>query len=693
MSNRIRAAAVWLVLCVFATPLFAAKEADAKKPKRLGTQSSVDVMRLPPSEPGRQKGAKREHRRPALPKRKMAKPVVAQLSEVSTTPRTDVQPRAPLTSFEALGDDGTAIPPDTHGAAGLEHLMVTLNTQVRVMTRTGTPITTVAHDAFWSSTGSFDPKVHYDHVSDRWIFVALEGAWSANSNLLIAVSDTSNPTGTWTIHRIPADQEELGAWADFPIVGFNEDYLAVTVNMFTIANGGDFVQAQVFVFDKPALYADNLDFVYYELPYDFCLAPTINWDANAPLYLVESGFGGNDMYLFEVNDVSLDYKFSIYGEPWSWYGSPDFNFGVQLGGNPVDTGDDRVVNAIYQNGKIYASHTAFLPSSGPTYSVAQWWQFTPDELAPNATQFRIGAAGATWYAYPSIAVNEQNDLLLGYSAFNASQYVSAGYYFRTATAPGTPTTYKSGEANYFKTFGGFYNRWGDYSATVVDPVNDNDFWTIQEYAESHVSDESRWGTWWARVAGTVALGDPSNLVATASGISSVGVLWDAAPGAVSYQLERKANGGSFQLVASPTGTSHNDLNVEAGKSYVYRVRGVSATAATSAYSNVDVATTIVFTDDPLNAGTSVRRSHVTELRTAVNAMRAAAGLGAASFTDDPLALLGIIRATHLTQLRTNLDAARTALGLTAISYTDPSAAAGVTRVKAVHMTQLRDGVR
>ena len=26
------------------------------------------------------------------------------------------------------------------------------------------------------------------------------------------------------------------------------------------------------------------------------------------------------------------------------------------------------------------------------------------------------------------------------------------------------------------------NRWGDYSSTVVDPVNDTDFWTVQEYA-------------------------------------------------------------------------------------------------------------------------------------------------------------------------------------------------------------------
>ena len=45
---------------------------------------------------------------------------------------------------------------------------------------------------------------------------------------------------------------------------------------------------------------------------------------------------------------------------------------------------------------------------------------------------------------------------------------------------------RAGDGAYFKTFSGTENRWGDYSATVVDPVNDTDFWTIQEYAANPV---------------------------------------------------------------------------------------------------------------------------------------------------------------------------------------------------------------
>ncbi|HXJ76484.1 MAG TPA: Ig-like domain-containing protein, partial [Candidatus Dormibacteraeota bacterium] len=35
---------------------------------------------------------------------------------------------------------------------------------------------------------------------------------------------------------------------------------------------------------------------------------------------------------------------------------------------------------------------------------------------------------------------------------------------------------------------------------MVDPQNDTDLWTLQEYAAAHAGSESRWGTWWGRVS-------------------------------------------------------------------------------------------------------------------------------------------------------------------------------------------------
>ncbi|MBI4479818.1 MAG: hypothetical protein HY651_07315 [Acidobacteria bacterium] len=169
------------------------------------------------------------------------------------------------------------------------------------------------------------------------------------------------------------------------------------------------------------------------------------------------------------------------------------------------------MNMVYRSGSLWAAHNVFLPPGGaPTRTAAQWWQFTPAGVLQQAGRVDDGT-GTIFYAYPSIAVNSQNDALLGFSSFSESQFASAGYAFRfAADAVNTmrdPVMLKAGEASYFKTLSGTKNRWGDYSSTVVDPVNDLDFWTIQEYASSpdFPNGDDRWGTWWGKVSPTTTV--------------------------------------------------------------------------------------------------------------------------------------------------------------------------------------------
>ena len=89
----------------------------------------------------------------------------------------------------------------------------------------------------------------------------------------------------------------------------------------------------------------------------------------------------------------------------------------------------------------------------------------------------------------------------------------------------------------------------------------------------------------------------------------------------------------------------------------------------SSFTPVDAATTIMFTDSNL-AGVVAKAVHITQLQTAVNAMRAAAGLAAIQFTDISQAQNRTIRAAHVNELRTALDAARARIGLPTIFYTD-----------------------
>src|SRR5882672_8240802 len=153
---------------------------------------------------------------------------------------------APASSFLALPDDNTALPPDTHGAVGPNHLMTVLNTQVRIQTRTGAVLSTVSLDFFWASLGNpsaFDPKILYDPYGSRWIFAAGANGDSTTSAVLIGVSQTSDPTGLWNLFSVDADASHV-TWADFTSAGFNKDWIAVNMNMFRVANSS-FAQSNI----------------------------------------------------------------------------------------------------------------------------------------------------------------------------------------------------------------------------------------------------------------------------------------------------------------------------------------------------------------------------------------------------------------------------------------------------------------
>ena len=101
----------------------------------------------------------------------------------------------------------------------------------------------------------------------------------------------------------------------------------------------------------------------------------------------------------------------------------------------------------------------------------------------------------------------------------------------------------------------------------------------------------------------------------------------------------------------------------------------------------------IFTDDPATPdSTLVKGVHMTQLRTAVNATRVLAQLGAATFTDTISPILQI-KKIHIDELRTNLDASRAALGLIPLGYTDSSITASSTTIKAAHVNELRNGVK
>ena len=101
-----------------------------------------------------------------------------------------------------------------------------------------------------------------------------------------------------------------------------------------------------------------------------------------------------------------------------------------------------------------------------------------------------------------------------------------------------------------------------------------------------------------------------------------------------------------------------------------------------------------FTDDPIVPGeTPIRAAHITELRTRIDGLRAAAGLGRFAWTD-PVVRPGVTRVklVHLTDLRSALAEAYAAAGRSAPQWSDASPSGGTTPVRAAHVTELRAAV-
>jgi len=102
----------------------------------------------------------------------------------------------------------------------------------------------------------------------------------------------------------------------------------------------------------------------------------------------------------------------------------------------------------------------------------------------------------------------------------------------------------------------------------------------------------------------------------------------------------------------------------------------------------------VFTDNTLVAGVTVARAqHVIELRQAVDALRAVAGLQPAPWTDAMLVPAStFIKAVHIRELRTYLDDAAGRLGYSNSPYTDPSLTTGFV-IRRVNIEELRQRIR
>jgi RTX calcium-binding nonapeptide repeat (4 copies) len=471
-------------------------------------------------------------------------------------------------SFNGINFDGGAantgfynIPPDPHGAVGPNHVVSVVNTSIQWHLKDGTLQNNQSLQNFFSSTtGTFDPKVIFDQHSNRWVVVTLEnqGRNSGNaaddiSRIYVAVSDDADPNGTW--YRTTIDSRlninGVNTWADYPGIAVDGDAIYITNNMFS-HEGGTFQGERLWIINKgigsgfysggapaigvydPATASGGIATtmmpaqVYGDVPGaagTFLVAYSSlsnGTDEFAQVIRVDNATSSPTFTVQNVNLGNIETTFSLPGAP-------------QLGtATTINTNDSRAYNAVWRDNKLYFTTTIRGAAGDDANEATVYWAEinTTNQAALSKTQ--SGSIGGntiggldTFTFFPSIAVNADGDVGVGFSASSSTIYAGSYFAWRDVNDPlGTmrdPITVKAGEDYYVRLFasnGGTRNRWGDYTATVVDPSDDQSFWTFNEYAMTRGTplggEDGRWATVWGRFnsSGATPTSGPDTLVGT-----------------------------------------------------------------------------------------------------------------------------------------------------------------------------------
>jgi len=171
---------------------------------------------------------------------------------------------------------------------------------------------------------------------------------------------------------------------------------------------------------------------------------------------------------------------------------------------------------------------------------------------------------------------------------------------------------------------------------------------------------------------------------------NVHVSWIPACGATSYEVWRQTETTDFALRTTTTATSIDDT-VPSSSAFAYKVRAVFGGGSFSPFSNIDVAYSGAFTDSLVWRQTLIRATHLTELRTAVNAIERALRHSQTTFSAPAPAIGGPILPQHINELRNAIASAFSAVAIQVPAWSQTVSTGTLVRLKDV--AELRRAVQ
>lgn len=430
------------------------------------------------------------------------------------------------------GTAGAGHPSDDNGDVGRNHYIQAVNSSYAIYNKSGTLLAAFTEDSLHSGTGTMcdgrssgDPIVLYDALADRWILTQFAFERDSSNRptapffQCFAVSKSSDPVaGGWWLYAVRMDsgtggQPPIGNFNDYGKFGIWHDCLYMAANEFEypIANYTGTLFAS---FSKSDMYAGlPLTAAYGTLP------------ASGPASMIPSHFAANSAgalppagtpnyfvsqsrstFAFEVRKFTAGPNCGAGGSLSAPIYVSQTPYAVPVGSiipqpdttRRLDSIGDRLMQRV-QYRKVGATESLWVVHNvGVAPVTSQWAQInvTGGTVSTTPVQEQIYAPDsnlARWMG--SIAADSQGNAALGYSTSSASSFPGIAYSGRLATDP--LNTMPQSEVQLVGGLGSqtHINRWGDYTAMVVDPVDDCTFWyTNQYYATPQDSADHNWNT-------------------------------------------------------------------------------------------------------------------------------------------------------------------------------------------------------
>jgi hypothetical protein len=424
-----------------------------------------------------------------------------------------------------------AAPPDTDGAVGPNFFVELLNNLYQVYDKSGAILEFSRLPEFWVNAGltpaglPFDPRVLYDPVSQRWFASSAENAFLPN-DILLAVSNTSDPTQGWQGFAIPSDPTKQ-TWADFPMLGISQDGVFIAANMY-FAGTPNFSSEEIITIPKSDLlqtvssvanatvFANVSSNVTGFYPH-----PAVAYQSSAsePLLSAGTSFGFSNFLKITSIDLPIanpslnfaDRLVAIIAEPDA-SSATQKGTNVQLDLRPTSQFGSSV---ILENGRLFAVHGI----QQNDLAALRWFEIGDPLTSPTILDSGVINPPDLNVYDGSIAVNPQGDVVIGFTGSGPNDYPSAfavvGALHGDTLTLSDPILLKAGDGPYLGTdgeqgVGSTLVRWGDYSATTVDPTDPAHFWTTQEWAAA----DPALGTLWATQITELVFAPPAPTVQT-----------------------------------------------------------------------------------------------------------------------------------------------------------------------------------